>query len=293
LGALERLRSHPVRASGGIGAVVLCLLEAAAAHAWGLKSHRFVNESAIELLPEPLRGHYRKHRETLSDAAVAPDVLLRKRDGEREAVRHYLNLELYGESAPLLADLSRGEAERRFGRSKVRKAGLVPWVIVDHANGIERAMRRRDWPAAIKTSGFGGHYLADAWMPLHSTIHFDGQKTEAGPGLHEALEHDVVDGDLGEIGRSVRGRLRPADGARFTQRRALAVLLEVHADVAPLLAAHVDAARAGRVGSAAYENVLARRTRAVLERRLGDAVTAVASLWLSAWEAAGRPAVPR
>ena len=282
-----------MRVSIGIGAIVLCLLEATAAHAWGLKSHRFVNESAIELLPEPLRGYYRQHRESLSDSAVAPDVLLRKRDGEREAVRHYLNLELYGESAPLLADLSRGEAERRFGRDKVRKAGLVPWVIMDHASGIERAMRRGDWRAAIKTSGFGGHYVADATMPLHSTIHFDGQKTEAGRGLHEALEHDVVDGNLHEIGRSVRSGLRPADGRRFTQRRALGILLEVHADVAPLRAAHADAARAGRVGSEAYEKVLTRKSRAILERRLGDAVTAVASLWLSAWEAAGRPAVPR
>ena len=282
-----------MKLSTAFGAIIVCLLEAAAAHAWGLKSHRFVNETAIELLPEPLRGYYRKHHESLSDAAVAPDVLLRKRDGEREAVRHYLNLELYGEGAPLLAELSRSEAERRFGRDKVRKAGLVPWVIVDHANGIERAMRRGDWSAAIKTSGFGGHYVADATMPLHSTIHFDGQKTDAGPGLHEALEHDVVDGNLEEIGRAVRSNLRPADGKRFTQRRALGIVLDVHADVAPLLAAHVEASGAGRVGSEAYEKVLARKSRAILERRLGDAVSAVASLWLSAWEAAGRPAVPR
>ena len=282
-----------MKTATAIGAIVLSLFGAAAAHAWGLKSHRFVNETAIELLPEPLRGHYRKHRESLSDAAVAPDVWLRKRDGEREAVRHYLNLELYGESAPLLAELSRSEAERRFGRDKVRKAGLVPWVIVDHANGIERAMRRGDWSAAIKTSGFGGHYAADATMPLHSTIHFDGQKTDGGPGLHEALEHDVVDGNLEQIGRAVRSKLRPADARRFTQRRALGIVLEVHADVAPLLAAHVEASRAGRVGSAAYEKVLARKSGAILERRLGDAISVVASLWLSAWEAAGRPAVPR
>ncbi|MGH7804703.1 MAG: hypothetical protein ACREQJ_10175, partial [Candidatus Binatia bacterium] len=267
-------------------------LQASAVHAWGLKSHRFVNETAIEILPEPLRGLYRRHREMLSDLAVAPDVVLRKRDGEREAVRHYLNLEVYGEDVRLLVDLSRSEAERRFGKRKVRKAGLVPWVIVDHANGIERAIRRGDWKAAMKTSGYGGHYVADAFMPLHTTLNFDGQESAAGRGLHEALEHDVVDRDLAAIARTVRSRLAPPEPMRFTQRRAFEILLEGHADVAPLIAAHEEAARRGPVGSAPYGEVLGRRTRAIVERRLADAVSAVASLWLSAWHAAGRPTVP-
>lgn len=281
-----------MRASLWTVTILLCVFQPSIAHAWGLKAHRFVNETAIEILPEPLRAHYRRHRETLSDLAVAPDVLLRKRDGEREAIRHYLNLENYGEDVSLLGRLTRSDAERRFGKRKVEKAGLLVWVIVNHARGIERAMRRGDWNAAIKTSGYAGHYVADGFMPLHTTANFDGQESAAGPGLHEALEHDIVDGDLRAIGRAVRSRLAPADATPVTQRRVFDSLVEVHTDVAPLVAAHVEASRAGTVVSRAYENVLERKSRAILEKRLADAVSAVASLWLSAWEAAGRPTPP-
>lgn len=273
--------------------VLAACLAPTAAGAWGLKAHRYVNETAIEMLPPPLRDFYRLHRRELSDAAVAPDVVLRKRDGEREAVRHYINLEEFGEGVALLAEMSQADAERRFGKRRVRAAGLVPWVIVDHARGIERAMRRGDWAAAIKTSGYGGHYVADATMPLHTTSNFDGQKSPAGRGLHEALEREVVDANLGAIRTSLRDRLEPPSPAPFTQGAVFHRLLALHRDVPPLIAAHVEAAKAGRVGSERYLALLERRTRRSLEKRVGDAVTAVASLWLSAWSAAGRPTPPR
>ena len=273
-------------------AIALALAQPHASYAWGLRTHRWIAERAIETLPEPLRAYYRENRERLSDDAVAPDVLLRKRDGEREERRHYVHLESYAKELEALANLEREEAEKRFGRRHVREAGWLPWVIVDHARGIERAMRRGDWKSAIRTSGFAAHYLGDAFMPLHTTSNFDGQKSAAGGGLHEALERGVIDRDLAAFTTGIERNLATASTEPFTRPSVMTLLRDVHRDVAPLVAAHEAAARRAAVGSDRYLDELDRKTRAILQRRLADSVHGVGSLWLSAWVAAGRPAVP-
>ncbi len=82
---------------------------------WGLATHRAIVEVTIETLPEPLRAYFRAHREELSDWTVEPDTVLKERYGRSEAVKHFIDLDLYG--SPPFAGLPRSYSRggRRFG----------------------------------------------------------------------------------------------------------------------------------------------------------------------------------
>jgi len=84
------------------GAAVLALAAVAVlgtpgrATAWGLATHRWVASRAAELVRERCPALADAPRAVLGDAAVEPDTILKRRDGRREGVRHFLNLDHYG-----------------------------------------------------------------------------------------------------------------------------------------------------------------------------------------------------
>ena len=263
----------------------------ARSHGWGLATHRAVEETAIDTLPEPLRGYFRAHREQISDWSVEPDTVLKERDGREEAVRHFIDLDLYG--SPPFASLPRtyAEAVRRYGEDVVKQRGTVPWTIDEKHERMVRELRRGDWRAALQTGAYAGHYIADATMPLHAVSDYDGQKSGS-PGVHKAFEHEVVDQQLGSVMQRVRARVGPARAADYDMSRVFAVLHESFAAAPQLLAADRDARRRAGFGSAEYAKRLGDETRDLATARLVRAVGLLGAFWVSAWDEAGRPRPP-
>jgi len=285
------LSIRPIRPQRPLTAV-LCLALAAMptwAYAWGLATHRAIEEQAIETLPEPLRGYFRVHREEISDGSVEPDTTLKERYGRKETVRHFIDLDLYG--SPPFAELphSYGAAVRRFGADVVEQRGTVPWTIEEKHERLVREMREGRWRAALETAAYGGHYVADATMPLHVVSDYDGQKSGS-PGVHKAVEHDVVDARLSEYMARVRSRLGPARPA-YDIDRTFALLFESFTAAPELLAADREARRRASFGSPEYVAALDDGARKLLTARIARAVEYLGAFWLSAWEQAGRPAV--
>ena len=97
----------------------LLLADPAIVFGWGADAHRMINEEAVATLPEPLRAFFAAHRRELSDCAVEPDSVFRARYGRKEAVRHFIDLDLYGQ--PPFSELPRSyrAAVQRFGRDRV------------------------------------------------------------------------------------------------------------------------------------------------------------------------------
>jgi hypothetical protein len=267
--------------------VLVALALAPPAAAWGLRTHRLVTEAAASRLPAPVRKAFDSRSGSLAEAAVAPDVIFRARDGEREAIRHFIHLDEWGPELDPLAVLPLDRAESRAGRDRLRARGTLLWVILDSRRTIVSAMRAGDWDGAIVAAGHASHYLADAFMPLHVTSASDGQGTLAGRGLHAALERDLVDPRIDEILAGLPHE--PAALAALDGAHLLARLRDVRRDVPRLLAAHERAFRAAAVGEPAYLEVLGREGLPILERRLAEAIGAIASLFLSSWDEAGRP----
>jgi hypothetical protein len=256
--------------------------------AWGLATHRAIEEHAIETLPVPLRSYFRSHRTEISDGSVEPDTVLRDRDGQKEAVKHFIDLDLYG--APPFPGLPRSydAAVARFGKEVVAERGTVLWTIEEAHARLVREMRGADWRVALRTAAYAGHYVADATMPLHAISDYDGRKSGS-PGIHKAVERGLVDARLGEYMRRVRPRLAPASTTAYGQERVFEVLVESYRAAPELLAADRRARRRGELGTPAYLDALDQSAGNLLAARLSRAIELLGAFWLSAWEEAGRP----
>lgn len=271
-----------------------CLLAPRAASAWSFELHREITARAIALLPPEIAPFFETHRDYLTEHSIDPD-LWRNAGFTDEPPRHYLDLDAYGEYP--FADLPRDfdEAVAKFGREKVTKYGTVPWrtaemwerlvkAFTDHGEGTSAyAVENIKFFAAIVS-----HYAADANVPFHAVLNYDGQLTNQ-HGVHARFESELY--------------RRYHDRVSFTPERVPPViaprdhvferLLEGTKLVEPILAADLDAIGDGDVYDEAYFDRFFKATRPILEQRLSSAVATVAALIAGAWEAAGRPDLTR
>ncbi len=72
----------------------LCLL-VLAMKPWGFFGHRLINRQAVFTLPVPLIGFFKTHIDYVTEHAVDPDM--RRHASPHEAVRHYIDLDHFGQ----------------------------------------------------------------------------------------------------------------------------------------------------------------------------------------------------
>jgi hypothetical protein len=157
-----------------LGLFVLLIL-AAWGWGWGEEGHRIVVELAAELSSEPLRAFYRAQLPFLLDHASDPDdwsVI-----DPDEARRHYLDLELLGEDPLSNLPETYEEALARYGEETLKQAGTLPWTILDCVRDLTEAERAGDWDRSARLAAVLSHHVADACMPLHTTVNYKGQET--------------------------------------------------------------------------------------------------------------------
>jgi hypothetical protein len=274
-------------------ALVLVLASSAPLSAWGFDVHRFIADRAIDLLPSPLRPFYERQRAFVSEHAIDPD-LWRLAGFTDEAPRHFLNLDAYG-PAPFDAlprDLEAAFA--RFGRTIVTECGLLPWRGVEFHERLSRTFAQIGPRASGRALGdvaflsaVLSHYVADAHVPFHAVVDYDGQRTGQ-RGIHARFETELF--------------RRYADGVSPPAEAAVPVVapLEAMFDVLLASAERVDdvleADRRAARGRDGYDDEYFDRffaaVQPVFQQRLEAAITAVAAFITGAWEAGGRPLLP-
>src|ERR1700753_4351390 len=70
---------------------------------------------------------------------------------------------------------------------KFRQTGTLPWTIASNYYYLVKAFKAHDTIAILMASANLGHYVADAHVPLHLTLNFDGQLTNQ-TGIHRLWE---------------------------------------------------------------------------------------------------------
>ena len=152
------------------------------AQAWGFFGHRVINQVAVYELPSAMQPFYYRHMAELVRQSTAPDE--RRNSDPSEAPKHFIDMDHYSEDAPF-SKMPRqyDQAVEKFTADTLRKYGTVPWVIMETKDNLAEAFRQRDTVAIIKYSAELGHYVGDAFVPLHTTINYDGQLTDQ-KGLH-------------------------------------------------------------------------------------------------------------
>ena len=274
-----------------VGVVAAILALPTTVDAWGFEAHKFIVSRAIDMLPDPIRPFFEAHRAFIVERAIDPD-LWRTAGFIEESPNHFLDLDAYGKYP--FNDLPRSydEALKKYGPDELRENGLVPWRVHEiagrlirgfeglHKNGQYARSDIRYFSAII------GHYVADAHVPLHSVLNYNGQLTGQ-TGLHNRWEDDLFLRYQKQLVIKP-GALRPIQ----TERDYIfETLLESSQLVPAVLAADKEAIGDRDTYDDQYYETFFARTRPTLEERLSDSITGVASIIVSAWEQAGKPAL--
>jgi hypothetical protein len=274
------------------GLMAAILVAPSTASAWGLEVHQFIVSRAIDILPEPIRPFFEANRAFIVERAIDPD-LWRNAGFIEEPPNHFLDMDAYGPYP--FKDLPReyDEAVKKHGVDKLRQNGLVPWRTHEIAGRLIRgfeALHKNGQYARSDIRFFSaiiGHYIADAHVPLHSVLNYNGQLTGQ-TGIHYRWESDLF---LRYQNTLV---LKPGPLRRIQNERdyIFETLLESSQLVPAVLAADKEAIGNRDVYDDQYFETLFAKTRPILERRLSESITGVASMIASAWEQAGKPALP-
>ena len=261
--------------------------------AWGLDVHRFITDRAIQILPQPLRSFFQKHRAFVVEHSVDPD-LWRSAGFVEEPSRHFLDLDAFGEYPFSELPRDRESARERFGSEMIEKEGQVPWRTVEInqrlVDAFEQLKPEGNRYAAEDVKFFSAilsHYVSDAHVPFHTVKNYDGQLTGQ-TGIHSRFETELFLRYQREIVVSPP-RLYPVERPLDLM---FGILLKSFTLVDPILNADLKSIEGLESYDEIYFQRLFRSTRSILESQVSDSISTVASMIVGAWEKAGRPDLP-
>ena len=146
---------------------------------------------AVFTLPPEMIGFYKSHIEYLTVHAVDAD---RRRYASRnEAPRHYIDIDHYGseDQSPFEAMPRKWtDAVEKFSEDTLQAYGIVPWHIASMTVWLTKAFEKKDANRILYLSADLGHYVADAHVPLHTTLNYNGQLTNQ-KGIHGLWESRI------------------------------------------------------------------------------------------------------
>jgi hypothetical protein len=271
---------------------LLCSMLPSTASGWGFAGHRYIMRRAIELLPPELKPFFTAFREELVIRVVDPDLW--RNVGWEDDPNHFLDFGVSELGPYPFAALPRdyGAAVEKFGAATLRRYGLLPWRAAEEYGNLRRGLEGFARGAPYATSdtvlfaAVASHYIQDAHQPLHATNNFDGQLTGQS-GLHARFERDLIERFESTL------TVHPAAPTPIASPRdaAFGALLASYQLVDPVLAADREAIAGKDAYDDEYFERFFARVRPILERRLGDSITATAGIIAGAWLQAGKPAL--
>ena len=279
--------------------LVLALAAVGSAGAWGFFGHKLITQVAVYRLPGSMQAFYYRHLPELVRQSTAPDE--RRATDPTEAGKHFIDMDHYSEDNPFgKVPQDYNAAVEKFTADTLKKYGTVPWVIAETTDQLTEAFRQRDTVAIVKLSAELGHYVGDAFVPLHTTINYDGQLTnQAGlHGLWESALPEKYIGDYNITGDPAAYVKDPLATAWGTVQRSYGFLTETFERASKVEKAmpgperYTFSHRYGKTQrrfSDAFAAGYEKEVGGMVANRLKLAPTLVASLWLTAWQNAGKP----
>ncbi len=265
---------------------------------WGFFAHRQINRLAVFTLPPELGIFFKHHIQYLEENAVNPDR--RRYAMEGEAARHYIDLDVYGDSALYKMPRYWNDAVAMYTEDTLQAYGIVPWHIAAMKHWLTTAFREKDADRILRLATDLGHYIGDANVPLHTTENYNGQFTGQ-YGIHGFWESrlpelffDRYDFFVGKA-RYIENPQMAAWEAVTNAHLALDSVLSFERLLNDRFAPDKKYTYEERGGAtvqtysreyaAAYHNMLAGQ----VERRMRASVKMVGDFWFTCWVDAGQP----
>lgn len=243
--------------------ILMCLLltfsiysaQVPSVDAWGWGTHQFVDNKAIELMPDNLDWFFSTYSSVIIEYSLKPD--------------QWKNLDTYEQNCRHWYHVDEPEGENEYYRGGLPNnwntlgEGVLPWVVEDNFAMLVQSLRDEDWNHAAQLMGVISHYTTDATMPLHATSDYwlDGMHTtyesEVNGRLDEIWIPDYVPQELENIFESTMAVLEESYGFTGHTENDLSYWLRQYTSWNPAI-------------------------RNITENRLGSAVQFTANLWYTA-----------
>jgi hypothetical protein len=258
--------------------------------AWGLDVHRLITDRAIDVLPASIRPFFEKHRGFIVEHSIDPD-LWRNAGFLEESSRHFLDLDVFGSYPFRELPRERDTAIAKFGKERIEQEGQLPWRTVEiHQRLVQAFEQHKAGTNAYALddvkffSAALAHYVSDAHVPFHAVKNYDGQLTNQ-HGIHSRFETELV------LRNQERLAIHPSPTFPIASPLDFIfdALLKSFTFVDPILRADREAAGGREEYDDTYFERLFSRTRPILEQKLNDSITGVASMIVSAWKEGRKP----
>ncbi|SNR71788.1 MULTISPECIES: zinc dependent phospholipase C family protein [Hymenobacter] len=265
---------------------------------WGFFAHRTIAQLAVYALPSSMRGFYYRHMGELVKLSTAPDE--RRDQDPSEASKHFIDMDHFGEDPFGAMPKAWEKATAKYTADTLHKYGTVPWTVVEIKEKLTEAFKKRDTVAIINLSADLGHYIGDAFVPLHTTENYDGQLTNQ-QGLHSLWESKLPERHIAKY----KLDCDPAKYLKDPQAAIWQVVQESYGFLGDTFdqeeaitrrytpeTKYVFSHKYGktrRAYSDAFADSYHEKVGGQVAFRLKLAPTMVASMWLTAWKDAGSP----
>ncbi|SFQ50219.1 zinc dependent phospholipase C family protein [Hymenobacter arizonensis] len=269
------------------------------AGAWGFFGHRTITQVAVYELPASMQAFYYRHMAELVRLSTAPDE--RRNTDPTEAPKHFIDIDHYSEDNPFgRMPRQYDKAAEKFSADTLQKYGTVPWVILETKNKLTEAFKQRDTINIVKYSAELSHYMGDAFVPLHTTINYDGQLTDQ-KGLHSLWESQLPERFIndyklvGEPAKYVKDPLAAVWGVIQESYGFVGETFDRASKIEKVMKPDVRFTFSHRYGktsrrySDAFADEYEKAVGGMVNFRLKGAPTMISSLWLTAWQDGGRP----
>lgn len=268
---------------------------------WGFLVHRTVHQLAVYELPENMQPFFFEYMGNLVNNAPRPDT--RKNKDSTEATKHFIDLEMFGEDAVHRMPVDWESAVKKYTKDSLLKYGYVPYHVVYMKHKLTDAFKSGNKDSILFYAADLGHYIADAHVPLHTTINYDGQLTNQ-KGLHGVWESMIPELEIGGYtlysGHQATYLKQPGEAVWAAVRGAAAMvpgLLEIEKEVSKNFTEEQKFRVQTRKGtkSKSYTTAFARAYAVALKRTINDQLLSsanlVADFWYTSWIDAGKPSL--
>jgi len=265
---------------------------------WGFFAHQKINRLAVFTLPPELIGFYKQNIQYLTQKAVNPDM--RRYVNKAEAPRHYIDVDIYGDSAVYKMPRYWKDAVEMYSEDTLNAYGIVPYHIQRVSFWLTEAIKNKEVDQILRLSADIGHYIADANVPLHTTENYNGQLTGQ-YGIHGFWESRLPELFFDEYDL-LTGK---AEYVADLQLYAWDAVVKAHEALDSVLLferqlteKYPESKKYGyeergqrtvRTYSYNFSKDYHRRLNGMVERRMRASIKMVGDFWMSCWVKAGQP----
>lgn len=281
-------------ATGGVALLVIIICSS-----WGFLVHRTIHQLAIYELPEGMQYFFHRNMSYIVKNSVRPDQ--RRNEDRDEAPKHFIDLELFGDSAAWKMPLKWNDAVKKYGKDSLQRCGYVPYYVVTMKDRLTAAFRNGNKDSILFYAADLGHYISDAHVPLHVSENYDGQLSNQ-KGLHSLWESTIPEIELQQYDLRTHHKARylkhPERAIWAAIRQSYKLLGDVFAQEKSATQSFADTTkyrvqmRNGKEYksyTSAFAKAYSARLGKTINEQLIRSANLVADFWYTSWVDAGCP----